>query len=291
MTLSDAHKKRIITGIIMLAVLILCLGFGGWPLRLLLCLVSALALWEFYQMFHPGKTQQLDKGAGLFIGLLICLTAAHPVAASDPMTPTALPLSFAGTSGFAETVFLLIILSLYCATRFLVRYGQGDDAARPADHAFVLCGIAYIPLVLQLAMYLSLSEQIVVLLGAMASDVGAFYAGTFFGKHRMWPRVSPKKSWEGSIGGILAVMVTLTVFTAFADIPAMRSVSWWQWSLVGAILSVAAQMGDFFESALKRVQGIKDSSNILPGHGGVLDRVDSLLFVLPVYCLLRYLLG
>ena len=106
-----------------------------------------------------------------------------------------------------------------------------------------------------------------------------------WGKKKIWPRISPKKSWAGSLGGMGACVLTTLVF----GLALGNGAPVWQWLVLGAGLNVAAQMGDFFESALKRSLDVKDSGSILPGHGGLLDRVDSLLLVIPTYGLVRML--
>ena len=130
---------------------------------------------------------------------------------------------------------------------------------------------------------------------AVASDTCAYYAGCLWGSHKIWPRVSPKKSWEGAIGG-LAGCVAATALLAWCFFgfsrpggnPAAYTAAW---IAVGVLLNVAAQAVDFFESALKRSRNVKDSSALLPGHGGLLDRMDSLLFVLPAYYLAKMFLA
>jgi phosphatidate cytidylyltransferase len=117
------------------------------------------------------------------------------------------------------------------------------------------------------------------------NDTGAYFAGSTLGKHLVWPQVSPKKSWEGLAGGFTASMV-LGFF--------LGDLLWWgsriDWMGLALIVSTAGPLGDFFESYLKRKAGVKDSGNVLPGHGGFLDRLDSLLFTLPpaaLYLMIR----
>lgn len=107
-----------------------------------------------------------------------------------------------------------------------------------------------------------------------ATDIGAFFAGRAFGKHKIWPRISPNKTWEGAAGGF-----------AFAALVC----GWFgQPALLGVLIGIVAQMGDFAESAVKRKFGVKDSGNLLPGHGGILDRVDGYLFAAPLAGLLHF---
>ncbi len=110
-----------------------------------------------------------------------------------------------------------------------------------------------------------------------ATDIGAFFAGRKFGKHKVWPRVSPNKTWEGAIGGF-----------AFAAAVSYAFEPSWQFTVIGFFIAIVAQIGDFSESAIKRKFGLKDSGNLLPGHGGVLDRLDGYLFAAPLAAALHY---
>ena len=116
-----------------------------------------------------------------------------------------------------------------------------------------------------------------------AADVGAFFVGVKFGKHRIMPTVSPKKSWEGSAGGLLMVFATAGLLAIQIE----QSFTVWHWLGFGLVVAVSGTVGDFFESYLKRKAGVKDSGIMLPGHGGFLDRFDSTLFAVP--CSVVYL--
>ena len=124
-----------------------------------------------------------------------------------------------------------------------------------------------------------------------ASDIGAYFTGRTIGGRKLIPSVSPGKTVSGAVGGLVASMLVSLLFARSVLVPA-ASLGFTPWGALvfGGIISVAAQVGDLFESLIKRDGGVKDSSHIIPGHGGVLDRVDSLLFVLPVaYLLLGWL--
>lgn len=115
------------------------------------------------------------------------------------------------------------------------------------------------------------------------NDTGAFCIGTALGRHRMFPRLSPKKSLEGFAGGLVCCMAVAAVIGRWFDVVGLPL---WQWLLIGVVVCVFATWGDLFESLLKRNVGVKDSGNIIPGHGGILDRIDSLLFVAPAMLVL-----
>jgi phosphatidate cytidylyltransferase len=120
------------------------------------------------------------------------------------------------------------------------------------------------------------SEVFLLFILIWSSDTFAYLAGKFFGKHKMMPKISPKKTWEGFVGGvILTVILSFFVEKYFAE---MRG----NWIVVGLLVSVFAPIGDLVESKLKRNFGVKDSGNIIPGHGGILDRLDSFLICVPI---------
>lgn len=115
-----------------------------------------------------------------------------------------------------------------------------------------------------------------------ATDIAAYIGGSRYGKHKIWPSISPGKSWEGLACGVLAAALAGAVASYLANFPDHP----FEGLLVGAILALISQCGDFFESWIKRNAGVKDSGNLLPGHGGVMDRVDGLVFAAPAYALL-----
>ncbi|MDR3073834.1 MAG: phosphatidate cytidylyltransferase [Deltaproteobacteria bacterium] len=257
---------RVVTGLLLAAVLVAALILGGLWLAVVLALVSTLALYEFFQMYWPGRTHIPSKIFGLFLGLMIFCPANAP--------------------GSVQTMTAFAFL--WAALAFLFDHGRGNDEARLENHAVLPLGILYLPVVLQLALSLSLKEQFLVVCAAAASDTAAYYAGCAFGRHKIWPRVSPKKSWEGSIAGFAG---SIAVTVSLACIPygngPLHGGNIPLWICIGALLALAAQFGDFFESALKRNRAVKDSSALLPGHGGILDRIDSILFTLLAYSALN----
>jgi phosphatidate cytidylyltransferase len=113
-------------------------------------------------------------------------------------------------------------------------------------------------------------------------DSAAYYVGRHFGRHKLAPRVSPGKSWEGAIASVCAAVIFGVVYLGHF----LRQMSWWQVAIVAVVANIAGQSGDLAESAMKRGAGVKDSGDLLPGHGGMLDRVDSSLFALPVVYIL-----
>ena len=145
------------------------------------------------------------------------------------------------------------------------------------DFASTVLVIAYVPLLIGFATAMSgeeLGAEMVIsmILLTAGNDTGGYFAGIFFGKHPMAPNISPKKSWEGMVGSLL----TQALLGAFV-VPLLLPIAAWQGLLLGLVMSVTATIGDLAESAIKRDLGVKDMSQALPGHGGFMDRLDSLL--------------
>lgn len=149
---------------------------------------------------------------------------------------------------------------------------------------YLLTGITYISLALGLLVHLrfqSLVLPVMLIFFIWMNDTMAYLTGSFLGRTPFFPKISPKKTLEGTIGGIVFAMAFATIWGSLTD--------WfplWQWVLMGAIASIAGTAGDLIESKLKRMAGVKDSGNLMPGHGGALDRFDSLLFAAPFAYLL-----
>ncbi|MDR2160607.1 MAG: phosphatidate cytidylyltransferase [Desulfovibrio sp.] len=259
-------KQRLITGILLLAVLASGLALGGWVFRLLLLGVVLAGLLELYGLFWPGRRRLPLKACGLLCGGGMILGQAF--------------------SPFYPSLFLVLGCAA-AALAFLFEYGRGRAGARLQDYAPLVFGLVYIPFAIQLGLPLSTAEQALIIAAAVATDTGAYYAGVRFGRHKIRPAVSPKKSWEGAAGGLAACLAVCLLAGAFASGRHLPPLPLWGWACAGLGLSLAAQCGDFFESALKRSVDVKDSSALFPGHGGMLDRLDSILFVIPAYSLLR----
>ena len=128
------------------------------------------------------------------------------------------------------------------------------------------------------------------ILGACFTDIFAYFIGSKFGKHKLCPDISPKKSVEGAIAGTLAAIIVTTTYTYFINTYAGVEYSYMHIALITLVLSVIGQIGDFAASTIKRYVDIKDYSNLIPGHGGMLDRIDSIMFIAPFAYILLSLL-
>ena len=179
-------------------------------------------------------------------------------------------LALAGITGLFLTFALL----------FLFRIRDITTAAR--DIAYAVLGFIYIPFLLMHLVMLHRTTYgwqwlLVIMLIVMTNDSAAYYTGSAFGKHRLYPLVSPKKSIEGALGGLVGSIVgtLLAKFTFFPQLPLADAL------ITAVVIGILGQTGDLFESLLKRSFGVKDSGSIIPGHGGVLDRLDSIIFAAP----------
>lgn len=256
MIIASKHLPRIITGAVLIAILIAALKLSGPYLFGLLLIFTLVGLWEFYSMFWPQRDYIGGRILGIILGgVILAATWHHP----DNLVP-----AIGGAT-------------LLLACTFLFSWSR-NDAHRFTEVAVLGAGLLYVPLLLMPAMWLSLPEQCLLLCIPAVSDTVAYFTGSRFGRHKIWPKVSPKKSIEGSAAGLAASMLVSLVFGLTLGSGSVES-----FLLLGFGLGIMAQLGDFFESALKRSRSVKDSGKILPGHGGILDRVDSLLFVIPSY--------
>ena len=256
-TANPIDFRRIITGVALAAVLLLVLWLRGWPLLFFILLVSALGLWEFYSLFWGPNGRIPSRVCAITLGWgMLCLTWLH-----RPQDA----LVFLG-AGF--------VLS---AMSFLFRWDVLEEENAFVSSGIFMAGLAYVPLLLLPATYLSTTKLIFVIAAVAISDTAAYFVGTRFGHHKLWPRVSPKKSSEGAVGSLVACVIFCAVYGQI-----FGKTGWFSFALLGIAVNAFAQVGDLFESALKRSVNVKDSGHLLPGHGGVLDRADSLLFAMPM---------
>jgi phosphatidate cytidylyltransferase len=222
-------------------------------------LVTFLGLQEYTRMMLPHRPEsvRLLSLAGAFLPLTVL--ANHPLA-----LPGGVSLLFLATA-------------LY----FLFYYGEIERAA--TEWALAAAGIFYVPLLLVHILLLrtllhGIDWVFLLLFIVMFSDTFAYYIGCRFGRRRLYPSVSPKKSVEGALGGLLGAL-SGTLVAHFTFFPQLTLVDCLLTALAAGIMG---QLGDLFESLLKRSAGVKDSGSIIPGHGGILDRLDSILFAAPV---------
>lgn len=260
--------RRVISAVVALPLVIWASVHGGWAFGVLVLLVGAACLTEFLGMVLGGdRVLQVVLTALGVAGMVAIMTGA--LARLDGLIAVALApvlvlLAFLMRPGSMDTVGSRAALSV------LGLWWAGGLLAVTATLRGLAEGIGWLFLAFVLA---------------WGSDTGAYFAGRFLGRHRIYPKVSPNKTWEGAIGGVLAATAGAFICRSVIG-PSLETAHLLVISLVASALG---QAGDLAESMLKRSVGVKDSGSIMPGHGGLFDRVDALLFVGPV--LLIYALG
>jgi phosphatidate cytidylyltransferase len=284
---------RIATAIVLIPIVMLLVLRA--PVSLLAVLAAAVALvtiQEFLKLTESYGVQPLRLPTYIFVGLLFLLLAA--AAAAD--TPQISALKFLIAIGFAAAIAPFLFLTI------AMRRAQ----LRSAYPAAAASAFAFVYIALPMAMLVQLRQQLAgafwllyLLLVVWAGDIFAYFVGRAIGRHLMASRISPKKTWEGAAASLIASLAVATLLFNYAlpissfllrlgliarrdGLFGLEQPQLWPIILLTIALNVAAQLGDLVESLIKRGAGVKDSGSILPGHGGMFDRIDALLFAAPV---------
>ena len=265
--------QRALTGIVYVALITLGIIVNSYTFLCLFSLVVVLCLWEFYGLVNAQKRARINPWYNCFGGLLLFISAY---------------LYASGTfSHFIFFPYLLYIVIILISEL----YEKQQD---PITHmAYILLGQCYIALPISL---LNLIAFPVTPTGAIIyypvmvlalfvfiwiNDTGAYIVGSLLGRHRLFERISPKKSWEGFFGGLVFTIASSLIFAYIEP-----DISYYHWMGLSVAVVLFGTWGDLIESLMKRTLEVKDSGNTMPGHGGFLDRFDSLL--LAVYAVLFY---
>jgi len=244
---------RVLVGLLGIPLAIIVVYTGGLPLLISLIVLSLLGLHEFYRMARSYKPNLL---AG-YAGAIFILIGAHTGELAGALR---------------GVIYLFALTFILHAIRGLKPEMMGEMAVTFFGAFYVGMGFAHIILLRSLEFGISLA--IVVLLATWTSDTVAYAVGHFYGQRPISPVISPKKTIEGTLAGFIGTILVVLV--------AGKSLEWMmgsvQFFVLGLALAIAAPIGDLFESYLKRVSQVKDAGTIIPGHGGILDRFDSLLF-------------
>ncbi len=262
------HLKRWLTALIAIPILIYMIGFGPrWLFHSLLCAAAIVSFIEFSKITGVGKTGFILCCNSFLIFLLFAVIYSRQV------------------------LFLPVItvLWVFLPMAFLMMHKPIPGKELTAEIGKAVLGPVYVAMPLAMLALIDFrprgSMWIFFLLAVIfAGDTGAFYFGRRFGKHKLHKVVSPGKSWEGAVGGLISSLVVALLFLFVFHLHSLDAGI----IILTLLLSAMGQIGDLSESLLKRNHGIKDSGSILPGHGGILDRIDGLLFAIPV--LFGYLL-
>ncbi|MGL9815570.1 MULTISPECIES: phosphatidate cytidylyltransferase [Enterococcus] len=260
-------RQRVITAVVALVIFIPILYIGGIAVELAAAVLAGIGVYELFRM----------KGLAIlsFEGVLSIIGAVFLVLPAERWMPF-----LSGNNSnfllFYLTVMIILGFSVISKNTYTI-----DEAGFPVV-ASLYVGVGFQNLVTARA------DGLAILLFAFfivwATDIGAYMVGRKIGKHKLWPDISPNKTIEGAIGGIVSSVVVAVVF--FLVQPQVFQHNLVTMIIFTIIFSIVGQFGDLVESAIKRHYGVKDSGNILPGHGGILDRFDSMLFVFPMMHLL-----
>jgi phosphatidate cytidylyltransferase len=282
--------KRVVTALVLIPIVLLLVLRAPVPvLAFVAGVVALLAIHELLKLAEAYNIRPLYWPAYVFAGLFFLLIAVSPV-----VTPAL------STSGFA---FIAVCGAAFAPFVFLAIAMRRDELSA-AFPAALVATFAFVYIALPMAFLVQMREQwegsfflLYLLLLVWAGDIFAYFIGKSLGTHRMSPRVSPKKTWEGAIASIIA-SVGVGMLMAHYAVPISRALLHARLIqqrdgifteppllpivLLSIVLNIAAQFGDLVESVIKRGAGAKDSGAILPGHGGMFDRIDALLFAAPV---------
>ena len=288
--------KRVLTAVVLIpVVLVIVFKAPLWVFALAVAGIVLLALHEYLNIVRAYGLEPLSRVA---YAMSIIVVLGTLCAIDQTIWPS---LPSPQIAWLFRALTILLIFPVMFGVPVVFRQNMQGALPAAAGSAF---GVLYLAMTLALLIPLRHVPYqsvliIFILFSVWAGDTAAYYVGRSFGRHKLAPIVSPKKTWEGAIASVLAsVAVAWLVFHFQAEIgswftqpqprfytpflSSARRIGWGHIICIGVITNVAAQFGDLFESALKRGAGVKDSGTLLPGHGGVLDRIDALLFAIPV---------
>ncbi len=285
--------KRILTAVVLIPIVLLLILRAPVPvLALVAALVALLATQELLKLAEVYGIRPYHWATYIFIGLFFIFLAVPP-GDNKPLLSSAI---FIYTAGFAAAIAPFVFLTI----------GMRRADLSTSFQSALVSTFGFVYVALPLGFLVQIREQwsgafllLYLLLLVWAGDIFAYFVGRSLGRHLMSPRISPKKTWEGAIASLLASLVVgmllynyaLPISTALLNAHlierrdgffALQKPPLGPMLLLSAAINIAAQLGDLVESLIKRGAGVKDSGSILPGHGGMLDRIDALLFAAPV---------
>lgn len=253
-------KKRVVTALWGIPLVIIAVWFDepiSW-FTVLAAVVGALGAYEFYRI-----TGVIKKLPLVLLGILLTVLVIISPHLEWRYNPSPMLL-------------LLAILAVLTLVLLVFRHLKKGGAS---DWLWMAGGVFYVGLLIAFLVILRLTDGrnfvFLALFATFGSDTLAYFIGKAFGRHKLAPQISPAKTWEGAVAGLCGAIIISLLFTL--ETPFQLPLSWWQAILLGLAISVFGQAGDLAESKLKRSFGVKDSGSLMPGHGGILDRIDSVL--------------
>lgn len=276
---------RAITGAVFVAIMVVGISFRPDVMTLLFAAITGLTIWEFTGLVNQSENVAVNRFISTAAGIYFFLAVAGYCSG---LTPSA-----------AFVPYLLTVVYLLVSELYLKQ-------TNPINNwAYTMLSQMYIALPFSMINVLAFRSTpdgnvtfewllpLSLFIFLWTNDTGAYCSGSLLGRHKLFPRISPGKSWEGSIGGAVFVMIAAAIIY-FLNVGQtdglVAGMPLWQWLGLGLVVVVFGTWGDLVESLFKRTLGIKDSGNILPGHGGMLDRFDSSLMAIPAAVVYLYTL-
>ncbi|GAB6119273.1 phosphatidate cytidylyltransferase [Dysgonomonas termitidis] len=259
---------RILAGAVFIGLLLGGILKDEYTFVIIFSLLTVLCLYEFYGLIEKSAKVRVIRPWNILGGFFLFLGGFYYCVHS--------------ASALAFVPYMIYLIVLFISELYMKR----ENPIQSLSHS--LLGQVYIAGPLALTNYLVFAYEpgsyhyvyiLALLVTIWVNDTFAYLTGMAFGKHRLFERISPKKSWEGFIGGAIAAIASSLIFAHF--FPNLCTLSWLGFA---AVVVVAGTWGDLFESLIKRTLGVKDSGNMIPGHGGILDRFDSTILAIPAVC-------
>lgn len=251
-------RQRVITGIIGAVLFIGLLYIGGWPYTIFIMALAMIGLDEFAKMSGFRRSEPIVWfGYAMVVLFFVAM------------------LRFDSALFLGQWIWLTLFIFLLATVISKNRIPITQAVSLWAAAVYITYGFYYLLITNQMEQ--GFAWTLFVLVTTWASDTGAYFTGIKVGKHRLWPAISPNKTIEGSLGGVAASVLIALLLAGF-----FLPIGYGQAALLGLVIAVSGQLGDLIQSAYKRHYGVKDSGQLFPGHGGVLDRMDSWLIVFPL---------
>jgi phosphatidate cytidylyltransferase len=266
-------KTRIISAVAALALLLTVMFLGREAIGVTVFIIALVGIYEFYNAVRNAGYKPVNV-----LGYVCCLPLLYIALSGGKETGIGFMDAMATSRGITLCVFFLLV-TLFCLIIFL------NDRFNLIDISITLFGILYVAFLFSFVIFIrNLDEGYlyiwIIIIGAFSTDTFAYFTGVCIGKTKILPAISPKKSLEGCIGGTIGCVAAMLAFGLYVS-KFLDNMPLYHFIILGVLCGIVSQIGDWAASAVKRFAKIKDYGRIMPGHGGVLDRIDSILFVAP----------
>ena len=255
---------RTLTGLVFIAIIITSILWNPYSFVAVFLLITLVGLFEFYRMVRKPGEIDVSIAVGLTGGFILFVSSF-------------LHTYFESVPPVAYSVYALFVIAVFLAELFRKK-------PQPLNNwAYFFLGQIYVALPFSLLNYIIFINGfqpwllLALFITLWFNDTGAYMVGVTLGRNKLFERISPKKTWEGFIGGVLFALLSGYLHSLF-----IPDIVLWKWLLFGALVAIFGTLGDLSESLLKRTLNVKDSGQIMPGHGGILDRFDSMLLIAPM---------